>query len=187
MANKKGLFGILNDGAGAGVGIDKANPDTTLGSAINNTIAAPAFINSSGVLVFPQLNADGAIIVSSEESGVCYHNHGMVVGSTSFQAVATIVAVLEKEYYAFEWVAASMTECDWELVHIDDVGVTDTETILARFDTGPGQYTVCCMLHCLEFSTVGLTDVQNFVLRGKLLEATGSEISATLGLREKAS
>lgn len=186
MANKKGLFGILNDGAGAGVGITLANPDTTLGSAISATVASPAFINAAGVLVFPQLNADGAILVSTEETGDCHYAQGKVTGSTSFQDVAVFTGALNKEYMDIGFVASSMTECDWEVVYIDDAAGTPVETILAQFDTGPGQYSFCCEMRCVEVDTSAGTGVQKILVRGKLLEATGSEIMSTLWLHERA-
>lgn len=180
MANKKGLFGILNDGAGAGVGITKAIPGTTLGSAITSTVASPAFINSAGVLVFPQLNAAGQILVSFDTAGQCAHVTGKVTGSTSFQNVASYTGALNKLYDKIGFVVSSMTECDWELVYVDDAAGTPVETILAYFDTGPGQYSLCCHLECVEQSTDLGTGVQKLLIRGKLLEGTGSEISATL-------
>jgi hypothetical protein len=185
MANKKGLFGILSDGAGAGVGITLANPDTTLGSAIAATVASPAFINSSGVLVFPQLTPDGAIVVSTEDTGICHYAVSKVTGSTSFQDVAVFTGALSEVYRNMSFVVASMTECDWELVYIDDAAGTPVETILAYFDTGPGQYSFCCELPCVEVDTTTGTGVQEITIRGKLLEATGSEISATLNLHER--
>ena len=183
MANKKGLFGILNDGNGAGLGITLCDPDSTEGTDISATIASPAFVNDDGVLVFPALDALGRIPVVLTASN-CYFDYGKVTGSTSFQAVAVIVGALLKKYGDFEFVAASMTECDWELVYIDNVGGTPVETILAAWDTGPGQYTVHVELSCVNVDTTTGTGIQNLVIRGKLLEATGSEISATLAMRE---
>lgn len=184
MANKKGLFGILNDGAGAGVGVDLANPDTTLGSAIDNTIASPAFVDSSGVLVFPELDANGRIQVVIGQ-GVCHWGRGQVTGSTSFQDVAEVTGALTKVYKNFDIAISSMTECDWELVYIDDADGTPAETILGAFDTGPGQYTVMGEMDCVEIDTTGATGTQKFVLRGKLLEATGALASATLSFLEE--
>jgi hypothetical protein len=185
MSNKKGLFGILNDGAGAGVGVDKANPDTTLGSAINSTIATPCFINSSGVLVFPQLEADGSIKVSlSNTSGACYSNHNKITGGTNFANVAVQGLSNNTVYDHIGFIAASMTECDWELVFIYNYGTTNDEIMLARFDTGPGQYTVCCDNECLTQDTTGYAGNKVIALRGKLLEATGSEIMATITVHQ---
>lgn len=186
MANKKGLFGILSDGAGAGVGITKAIPGTTLGSAITSTMASPAFVNNAGVLVFPQLNAAGQIQVSTEESHICHDAVAKVTGSTSFQDTAVFTAALTKKYDKIGFTVMSMTECDWELVYVDDAAGTPVETILAYFDTGPGQYSYCCELSCVEVDTTAGTGVQKILIRGKLLEATGSEIAGTLWLSEPA-
>ena len=188
MANKKGLFGILNDGAGAGVGVDLANPDTTLGSAIDNTIASPAFINSSGVLVFPQLNPDGAILVSTEGAGTCYDAYAKVTGSDNFQDLGTVTALTIGEVYKdFNISISAMTEACVQLVHVDDAAGTPVVTVMAEFMVGPGQYSYCCQLHCLDRDLTGGTGVQEIKLRAKLLENTGSEIAGWLGFIEQAS
>lgn len=185
MSNKKGLFGILSDGAGAGVGITLANPDTTLGSAISATVASPAFINAAGVLVFPSLDAEGRIRVTMDSAGACHYAASKVTGSTSFQNVAVFTGALSKMYDKIGFVVSSMTECDWEVVHISDAAGTPIETILAYFDTGPGQYSFALdSMACVEVNTTGLVGVQKILVRGKLLEATGSEIASTLFLHE---
>ena len=185
MSNKKGAFGIINDGAGAGLAITKAIPGTTLGSAIAVTAAMPAFINSSGVLVFPQLDAEGRIRVTMDSAGACHYAVNKLVGSTSFQNVAAFTGALNKVYDKIGFVVSSMTECDWEVVYIDDFGGTPVETILAYFDTGPGQYSFALdSMSCVEVDTSAGTLVQKIIIRGKLLEATGSEIAATLFLHE---
>jgi hypothetical protein len=184
--NKKGLFGILDDGAGAGKGITLANPDTTLGSAIAATVASPAFINSSGVLVFPQLDAEGRIRVTFDGAGECHDAYDKLIGSTSYQDVAEFTGALSKLYDRIGFSVSSATECDWELVYIDDAAaMTPVETVLSHFMTGPGQYSYGIdSLACVEVDTSAGTGVQKIVLRGKLLEATGSEIAATLWLKE---
>lgn len=183
--NKKGLFGILNDGNGAGVGIDKVNPDTTLGSAVNSTLAAPCFINSSGVLVFPQLDAEGRIRVTLDGAGDCDYSYGDAIGSTSFQNIASKTLALSKLYEQIGFSVSSATECDWELVHVNDEAGTPVETILAAFMTGPGQYSYGIdSLHCVDVNTTGGTGVQKLYLRGKLLDATGSELKATMWFKE---
>ena len=188
MANKKGLFGILNDGSGAGVGIDLANPGTTLGSAIDNTIASPAFVDSSGVLVFPQLNADGALVVSTEGAGTCFDDYAKVTGSTSFQDLGSVTTGLSvgEVYNKFESSISSMTEACIQLIHVDDAAGTPVETVLWEAFIGPGQYSYCCKKDCLQYDTTGGTGDQHFKLQGKLLEATGAEIAGCLGFVEKA-
>ena len=180
--NKKGLFGIVNSGSGDGLGLTKVIPGTTLGSAVAVTAAMPAFVNSSGVLVFPQLNASGQIQVSSEQVGDCAYAAGSLTGSTSFQDVASFTGALSKVYNAFEFSVNSATECDWELVYVDDAAGTPVETILGYADTGPGQYSYSWDMHCVEIDTTGGTGVQKFLIRGKLYEATGSLIQATMAL-----
>jgi len=184
MSCLKGLFGIINDGLGNGLGLTKVIPGTTLGTAVTVTGAMPTFVNSSGVLVFPQLDSGGNIPVTLDGSGTCDYAQGSLVGSTSNQDVSTFTGALTKVYNAIGFQVASSTEACWELLHVDDAGVGDTETILARFKTGPGQYSFCCEMHCVEFDTTGLTGTQEFRIRGLLGEATGSDLDATLWLTE---
>lgn len=188
MANKKGLFAILSDGTGAGVAPDNANPDTTLGSAITNTIASPAFINSSGVLVFPQLNPDGAILVSTEGAGTCYDGYAKVTGTTSFQDLGAVTGLTIGETYSqFNFSISAATEACIQLVRVDDSAGTPIETVMAEFMVGPGQYSYTARLHCLDADLTGGTGVQDIKLKGKLLESTGAEIMGWLGFIENAS
>jgi len=182
--NKKGLFAVLDNGDGTGSGVDIANPDTTLGSAIDKTIASPAFIDAAGVLVFPQLDSEGRLPVTTDEAGACHHAYALVTGSTSYQDLGSFAAALLKKYNKIGFAISSCTEADYELVYIDDVGVGDTETILGHFSTGPGQYSFCCEMSCVEVDTTAGTGIQAITLRAKLLEATGSEIAGTLWLHE---
>jgi hypothetical protein len=179
MANKKGLFGILNDGNGAGVGVDLANPGTTLGSAIDNTIASPAFVDNSGVLTFPQLNSDGSIPVSVGAAGVCKSGHAKVTGTTAFQDLGSITGVNSKTYTNIEGTVSAMTEACVQLV-LDDNGA---ETVLNEMMLGPGQYSFEFDLECLEVAT-GATGAQAIKLKGLLLESTGSEISGFVAAKE---
>lgn len=180
MSKKKGLFAILNDGNGAGVGIDLVNPDTTLGSAIDNTLAAPSFIDSSGVLVFPQLDSEGKLPVTFDTSGVCLYNSAKVIGSTSFQDLGSVSAQVDKMYTQFNVSISAMTEACIRLIY-DDNG---TEEVLAEYMLGPGQYSYCCKHDCLEKDTSGKIGTQVFKLQGKLLESTGSEISGFVSFKE---
>jgi hypothetical protein len=186
MANKKGLFGILNDGNGAGVGVDLANPGTTLGSAVDNTVASPAFVDNTGVLTFPQLNSDGTIPVQIGAGGTCISAFAKVTGSTSFQDLGTIVATIGKTYSAIEFTAAAMTEACIQLVYVDDVAGTPTETVLSEVMVGPGQYTASINMACLQVDTTGGTGTQHIKLKGLLLEATGAEIAGTIAAKESA-
>lgn len=183
--NKKGLFGVLNDGAGAGVGIDKVEPGTTTAASVTNTLAAPVFQNSSGVLVFPSLDANGKIQVAFD-SGTCLNGYAKVTGSTSFQDLGSVTLTLTELYNKIGYSIASATEACYELVYIDDDGGSPTETILATLMTGPGQYSFCCELSCLEVDTTGGTGTQTLKLRGKLLETTGSEIAGTVAALQNA-
>jgi hypothetical protein len=118
-------------------------------------------------------------------AGECNYAYGKVVGSTSYQDVAEFTGALSKLYDRIGFSVSSATECDWELVYIDDASGTPVETVLAHFMTGPGQYSYGIdSLACVEVDTSAGTGVQKIVIRGDLLEATGSEIAATLWLKE---
>lgn len=183
--NKKGQFGILRDPNGAGLGVDQGIIGTTAGNSLTQTVPAPAFVNASGALIFPILDNEGRIRVTFDGSGECSYVYGDLIGSTSFQNVASATLALLKLYEQIGFTISSATECDWELVHVNDFGGTPVETILAAFMTGPGQYSYGLdSLHCVDVNTAAGTGVQKLFMRGKLHEATGSELVATIWYKE---
>ena len=77
----------------------------------------------------------------------------------------------------------------FEIVHIDDEGVTDTEVVLEEIIVGPGQFTFQTALNCLQLDTTGGTGVIVLTIRAKNFTGTPSALSslrATIACLESA-
>lgn len=183
MADVETLFNVLDDGTGAGTSISKVEEN----DAAASKRAVPALIgkDGSGQLRYIKVNADGEPVISLEAGDIaCLSDSGTHAGSASFQDLATITAQLNKVYRNFQAIASSFRDTVFQLVHIDDVGGTPTETILIDgFRVGSGDYNAPVDLKCLTYDTTGGTGVQNFVLRGKNLNVT-STMDAALSVEE---
>ena len=129
-----------------------------------------SFKDSSGNVVLPTLTADGKIPVTTDAAGTCLDARGEdATGSLTFVDVVTLTAALTKKYMKIGVTVSSTRSTHFQLVHVDDAGGTPTETILADYIVGPGQYTVCCHHNCLEVDTTGNTGTQEFKIKGKNL------------------
>lgn len=183
MADVAPLFRILDDGTGAGVAINKVLEGDA--SAAKNAVPALIAKDGSGNLKYPLVNDDGELVISLENGDVaCLSDSGTNAGNTAYQDLATITAQLNKVYRNFQALASCFRDSVFQLVHIDDVGGTPTETILIDgFRVGSGDHNAPVDLKCLTFDTTGGTGVQNFVLRGKNLTAT-STMDAALSVEE---
>ena len=170
MAECKPLFHPLDDGTGQGIAAHKViEGDAAAGK---NAQIAFAFKDSSGNVVLPQLSAQGKILVDTEsQNGVCKSAYAEDVnGNTAFVDLASITGQLNKKYNRFEVMVSSTHESLFQLVHVDDDGgVSPTETVLATYIVGPGQYTICCKLDCKEVDTTGGTGTQTLKIKGKNL------------------
>ena len=184
MADCKPLFKTLDDGTGQGSAAHKVLEGDSPSSK-NGSIGF-SFKDSSGNLILPQLTAAGAIVVDTEgQNGVCKHAYAEDVnGNLSFVDLASITGQLNKKYNMFEVAVSSTLETIYQLVHIDDDGgASPTETVLASFIVGPGQYSICCKLDCQEVDTTGGTGVQTLKIKGKNLD-TACAMHASLSLEE---
>jgi len=166
----KSLFNILLDQSS-----DESNP---LGSFVEGTNYAGAahkeglvgfsFKDSTGAVVLPSLNDEGAIVVS-EDSGTIIDDFGEHAGDkAAFQDICTLVLTLEQNYSKICGTISSSRQTEWELVAIDDVGVTDTETLVAKFVTHDEPFYFTCVP---KVTTVGGTLIQNLVLRAQNQDA----------------
>lgn len=182
MADCKPIFRTLNN-AGEGAAPDQAIDATTAAAGLLGLIGF-AFKDSSGNVVLPQLTSTGKIPVDTEAvGGTCHAVYGTQAGSLTFVDVATYVGALSKLYQEFEINVASTQETIFQLVYVDDVGGTPTESVLGTFIVGAGQYTVCCALHCSEVDTTTGTGTQHIKIKGKNLFKT-CDMYATLNLTE---
>ena len=139
----------------------------------------------SGNLQYLALNVNNEIIISGGGVGVaCLNAHAKIDGNLALTPIATIVLQLAMTYKQIGYIVSSTRSSEFEIVYIDDVGVTDVETVLARVITGIGDSNDSSQLECLEFDTIGGTGVQNLVIRGKNHFKT-SDMNATLTVREE--
>ena len=145
-----------------------------------------SFKDSSGNVVLPQLNSSGQIPVTTDLAGTCIDGRGEdATGSLTFVDIVTLTAALTKVYRNMEFIVSSTRATHFQLVHVDDAAGTPTETILADAIVGPGDYTACCNLHCLEVDTTGGTGTQEFKIKGKNLHLINC-MRATLAVLETA-
>ena len=172
MSDVAEVFNTLKDSAtGAGEGLI---------SRIEGEVAAGqegsigfAFKDASGNVVLPQLDAQGRIPVS-EIAGSCKYAVGELlagsVGSSVKVTGAEIALTAAKVYHEIGVTGSCTRTSVFELVHIDDEGVTDTEVVLERFIVGPGQFTFASELKCREIDTTGGTGTIVLTLRAENLE-----------------
>jgi len=126
----------------------------------------PSFLDNSGDPVLPQLNASGQIPVTTAAAGTCQEGQGSDgTGSLTVIDLVTIALTLNKVHTKTEFLTASFVETFWELIYIDDVGGSPTETVVAKWFTGPGQYSKAHTFECGTIDTNGGTGTQNLVLR----------------------
>lgn len=169
MADNNELFHVLDDGNGLGEGIRKIQEGDT-GAAKNGSLGF-AFKDASGNVILPQLTAEGKLPVDTEATGgTCLSERGENAGSLTAVDICTMTLQLSKLYTGIGIVASCLQSTLFQVVHIDDVGGTPTETILFEAIVGAGAYTVCCEPKCMQFNTTGGTGTQNFVLRGTNLK-----------------
>lgn len=184
MANEREIFTVLEDSVtGSGVA-QQARQEGDSPASINGSLGF-SFKDSSGNVVLPQLDVNGALPVSFD-SGACIDGASKDVAAVvnSFVDVITLSLSLLKNYSKLEFSASCTQTTHWEIVYIDDVGGTPTETLLHSFITGAGQFSYGQKLECAEFNTNAGTGVQNLVLRGKQLRGTASDLHGYMAIRE---
>jgi len=96
---------------------------------------------------------------------------------------AFVVATLGQKYGAFEVIGSCTKSALFQLVHVDDVGVGDTETILGEFITGSGAFSFKFDMKCLEHDTTGGTGVQHYKVVAKNFNALSS-LRATIACEQ---
>ena len=161
MSDVNEVFNILADGTtGAGeAAISRTEGEVAAGQA---GLIGFAFKDASGDVVLPQLDSQGRILtVSDSVAGDCLYAFGeLPAGSTGSFAKVTgaELSLTAEKLYTKIGVSGSATHATViEIVHIDDEGVTDTETVLEKFIVGPGQFSYSSELGCRELDTTGGT------------------------------
>lgn len=184
MAIEREVFTPIEDANGHGQSYrGKAEgdaPSTDLGAL------GFSFKDSSGNVILPQLNADGTMPVSFS-TGTCISGTAQVADTTaSMTDVVTLTLALTKNYSNLELSVSSTKTTVWEVVSIDDVGGSPTETKImdSAVITGPGQFCAKINLDCGDFTTVGGTGTQNLVLRANQLQGGASNVGGYLAIKE---
>jgi hypothetical protein len=135
-------------------------------------LVAFAFKDSTGDLVLPQLTVGGQIQVAVTE-GLCYKSPAgeLAAGSATLVIVtgAEITLSTSTTYAGIGFVLSSRRDSLFQIIQQDDA----TDTILAEFIVGPGQYTVNGELHCLKITTGG-SGTQKLKVKAKNFEALSS-------------
>jgi hypothetical protein len=191
MADVAEVFNILADSStGAGeAAISRIEGEAS--SAIAGMIGF-SFKDSSGNVILPQLAADGSVPVTTTPPGTCLNEHGeLAAGSGTLAKVtgAELTLAAGEVYTNISVTGSCLRPSLFEVVHIDDEGVTDTETVLEEFVVGPGQYTFQTSLDCLELDTTGGTGTIVLTVRAKNFTATPnaqSSLRATIAALQKA-
>jgi len=184
MADVNEIFYILADSStGAGeAAISRIEGEAAAGIA---GLIGFAFKDSSGNVVLPQLDSQGRLPVTEEAAaGDCFNNHGeLAAGSATIAKVtgAEIALTAAKVYHKISATGCCLRTSLFEVTHIDDEGVTDTETILEEFIVGAGQFSFQTSLDCLELDTTGGTGTIVLTLRAKNFNGTPNALSSLRG------
>jgi len=180
MANVRESFATLEDSAtGAGLPLHKVLE----GDAAAAKNASPALVakDDSNNLIYLRTNASGALEII-EGGFACLQDAAEVTGSATNVDVCTITGQNSKKYRVMA--AGSCTRhATFEVVGVDDVGVSDTETILGYIDVGPGDFFNELTLECNEW-TSGASGVQEIRLRAKNNFGVNSDLRGTLTAKE---
>ncbi len=183
MADLEEVFKITADSiTGAGIApISRVEGDAAAAQA---GLIGFSFKDSSGNVVLPSLTASGALPVdTSGVAGTCLKAAGENAGSLTEVTLATITGQLAKSYSQIELIASCLRTTRFRVVHVDDVGVGDTETELYSGLVGAGQFTICCVLKCGIVDTSGGTGTQEFRALGQNLYRA-STMDAAIGVLE---
>lgn len=131
-----------------------------------------AFKDSSGNVILPQLDTAGNVVVVIDQ-GDCYKSTAgeLAAGSATLALVtgAEITLTASTSYHEIGFVFSCRRDSLFQIVQQDDA----TNTVLAEYIVGPGQYTVLGQLHCLEITT-GSTGTQKLKVLAKNFEAQSS-------------
>lgn len=123
-----------------------------------------AFKDSVGNLVHPQLNTEGAVVVSSEGAGIPKQatSGGEVAGSLTLTTICEVALTAAKTHGKISANGSCFKETIFYVIQQDDVA----NTILASFIVGPGHYSFECNLGTTEIIS-GATGTQKLLLRAK--------------------
>lgn len=152
-----------------------------------NGLMALAFRDSAGNLILPQLNADGALPVTSDTVGqTALSSFVSAAGTTSYQTLATVALTHGRRYDMLNASGSCFRDAVFELVHIDDSAVTPVETIIGKRRTNGASPNWSFVGGPTSF-VAGSTGTCVLIVRGKLLAASPqTDLDASVATLEHA-
>jgi len=175
MADIREIFPIIeNTSTNAGEALGRRQ-EGEAGAAINGLIGF-SFKDSSGDVILPSLNVDGALPVTLDAGTTLRANGELVAGSTSLVDItsATITLTLGKKYTKISAVVSSRRDTLFQIVHVDDDGGTPTETVLLEAVVGSGQFSFKMALDLDLLDTAGGAGIQILKIKGQNFNVSSS-------------
>jgi hypothetical protein len=141
--------------------------------AAKNASAALVAKDSTGLLLkYLKVDANGALLVSSDGVATCLRARGeLAAGSGTLVLVtgANIPLTTSKNYREIGFIVSCQRDALYQIIWNNN----GAETILGEIVVGSGAYTVADQLHCLSF-TSGATGTQELKIKGMNFNALSS-------------
>jgi hypothetical protein len=165
MSHVRESFPVLEDAiTKEGIALHSSqNADLSAGKM---GLTAWVFKDKDGKLVHPQLNNEGAVVVSSEGAGTPKNatSNGEVVGALTLTTICEVALTASKTVGKISVNGSCFREAIFYLIQLDDI----TETIIASFIVGSGSYSHVIDMKEYEI-TSGATGTQKLILKAKNL------------------
>ena len=170
MSNEAEVFNVLADGNGFGQALRQMVEGDA--AAAKNGLIGFSYKDVNGDIVLPQLNAEGAIVVTTD-SGTTKRDSaiidsGSVLGRT---LVAEIDILADKLYTCLSAHVACTRTTVWEVVYVDDAGGSPVETHQLSTITGAGDYGKNVNLLKDLLDTAGGTGDQKIRVYGEIVQS----------------
>lgn len=186
-ASKNGSLGFAFKKAGNAI----LAPVAVAGNAPGDAVPVLGFLDSTGNLVAPTLNASGQITVSTggltdaqlratpvpvtfgSVNGNGQKVRGTVAGNASLTTVASLALTVSKIYDNLDFIVSCFRDCRFQVILSDN----GAETILADALCGPGAFSFHASFREMEIST-GATGTQLLLIKGINLNALSDMYAA---------
>jgi len=176
VASKNGsiAFGFKDNSGNAIAAIAGA----AIGAAPTTAVPVLGFLDSTGNLTAPQLNAAGQLPVTFAAAGNGKKQRGTVGGSLSLVTVASLTLAVSKTYDQLDFIVSCFRDARFQVILSDNA----VETIISDALCGPGQFTVHAALKEAEIVS-GATGPQLLLIKALNLNAL-SDFYASLSVNE---
>lgn len=171
------IFKILLDATGDAFALSKVVAGTAITGLING-LAVFGFRDSNGNAIMPQLNSEGALPVTFD-AGTTIVIPAKLETQANMESAGQGVRVMlgsiplipERDYTSPSFDGSALREMLFELVMVEDVGGTPTETLILAGHAGAGQYVVKGGLKTDTFSTDATVNTKELRLYATMLES----------------